>query len=99
TAVLTVATIIMGGVHNPVYMVYILAGWFGVIGNAWIMAQVMGKKPRMIGGTLTHVGFMIMLLGFMGAAFDRPMLDQDTREYNEAVLQGQVKDSDGFPVV
>jgi cytochrome c-type biogenesis protein CcmF len=99
TAILTVATIIIGGVHDPVYMVYILASWFGVVGNAWVMAQVMSKKPRMIGGTLTHVGFMVMLLGFMGAAYDRPMLDQDTREYNQAVLRGEVNDKDGFPVI
>jgi cytochrome c-type biogenesis protein CcmF len=99
TAVFTVGTIILGGVHNPVYMVYILGGWFGVIGNAWIMTRILAKKPKMIGGTLTHVGFMVMLLGFMGAAFDRPMLDQDTREYNAAVLRGEVNDKDGFPVV
>lgn len=99
TAILTIATVILGDVRNPVYMLYILSAWFGVVGNGWIMAQVLGRKPRMIGGTLTHVGFMVMLLGFMGAAYDRPMLDQDTREYNEAVLRGEVNDKDGFPVV
>jgi cytochrome c-type biogenesis protein CcmF len=99
TAIVSVATIMLGGVHNPIYMIYILAGWFGVIGNAWVMMHILGKKPRMIGGTLTHIGFTVMLLGFMGAAFDRPMLDQDTREYNAAVLRGEVNDKDGFPVI
>ncbi|MCH8525525.1 MAG: cytochrome c biogenesis protein ResB, partial [Balneolales bacterium] len=48
---------------------------------------------------LTHVGFAVMLIGFMGAAFDRPMLDDETRRYNQAVLRGDVIDSDGFPVI
>lgn len=99
SVVLTIASIVLGGVHNPVFMVYILAGWFGVVGNAWVMLHVMKKKTRMIGGTLTHIGFTVMLLGFMGAAFDRPMLDEDTRNYNAAVARGEVLDRDGFPVI
>ena len=63
------------------------------------MIQILRKKPRMSGGTLTHVGFTIMMLGFMGAAFDRPMLDQDTYNYNQAVSRGEVLDKEGFPVL
>jgi cytochrome c-type biogenesis protein CcmF len=99
TSVLAIATIILGDVRNPIYMIYILAGWFGVIGNGWLMVEIAKKKTRMIGGTLTHVGFTIMLLGFMGSAFDSPMLDQETVNYNNAVKRGDVIDSDGFPVI
>ncbi len=99
TAVVTIATVIMGEVRNLTYMVYILAAWFGVIGNGWLMVSIMRKKPRMSGGTLTHVGFTVMLLGFMGAAYDKPMLDEETHRYNEAVLRGEVIDNDGFPVI
>jgi len=99
SAVLTVTTIILGDIRNPIYMFYILAGFFGVIGNAWLMTEIYRKKPRMIGGTLTHVGFTVMLLGFMGAAFDRPMLDEETQRYNQAVVAGNVLDNDGFPVI
>lgn len=99
SVIVTMITIILGGVHNLVYMVYILAAWFGVIGNGWVMFHVLRIKPRMIGGTLTHIGFTVMLLGFMGSAFDRPMLDLDTENYNRAVLRGEVMDRDGFPVI
>jgi cytochrome c-type biogenesis protein CcmF len=99
TSVLAIGTIILGDVRNPVYMVYILAGWFGVVGNGWLMFDIAKKKTRMMGGTLTHVGFTVMLLGFMGSAFDSPMLDQETVNYNNAVARGDVIDSDGFPVI
>lgn len=99
TSLLAIGTIVLGDIRNPVYMVYILAGWFGVVGNGWLMVDIAKKKIRMIGGTLTHVGFTIMLLGFMGSAFDSPMLDQETINYNNAVSRGDVIDSDGFPVI
>lgn len=98
-SVLAITTIILGDVRNPIYMVYILAGWFGVIGNGWLMIAIAKKKTRMIGGTLTHVGFTVMLLGFMGSAFDAPMLDQETIDYNNAVKRGDVIDNEGFPVI
>lgn len=99
TSLLAIGTIVLGDIRNPVYMVYILAGWFGVVGNGWLMVDIAKKKIRMIGGTLTHVGFTIMLLGFMGSAFDSPMLDKETINYNNAVSRGDVIDSDGFPVI
>ncbi|MCH8496147.1 MAG: cytochrome c biogenesis protein CcsA [Balneolales bacterium] len=99
TSVVTVATIVLGDIRNPVYMIYILAAYFALFGNGWLMINIYRSKPRMIGGTLTHVGFAVMLLGFMGSAFDRPMLDAETKRYNQAVQRGDVIDSDGFPVV
>ncbi|KPQ00451.1 MAG: cytochrome c-type biogenesis protein CcmF [Bacteroidetes bacterium HLUCCA01] len=99
TAVVTIATIIFADVRNPIFMLYLMAGYFALIGNGWLMVRILQKKPRMAGGTLTHVGFAVMLLGFMGAAYDRPMLDEETKRYNEAVLRGDVVDDEGFPVV
>lgn len=99
TAIVTIVTVVLGDVRNLVYMVYIMAAWFGVIGNTWLMVSIYRRKPRMMGGTLTHVGFMLMLLGFMGAAFDKPMLDEETRLYNQAVVRGDVLDREGFPVI
>jgi cytochrome c-type biogenesis protein CcmF len=98
-ALITVATIILGDIRNPIFMLYILAAIFAVIGNGWMLVRIYLKKPRMTGGTLTHVGFAVMLLGFMGSAFDRPMLDENTVLYNQAVLRGDVMDDDGFPVI
>jgi cytochrome c-type biogenesis protein CcmF len=98
-AIVSVSTIILGDVRKPMFMLYIMAAWFAVIGNGWMLIRIYLKKPRMTGGTLTHVGFAVMLLGFMGAAFDRPMLDENTLRYNQAVLRGDVIDDDGFPVM
>lgn len=98
-SIVTITTVVIGDIRNPVYMLYLLGAYFALVGNGWMMVEIYRKKPRMIGGTLTHVGFAVMLIGFMGSAFDRPMLDEETRRYNAAVMRGDVIDSDGFPVI
>lgn len=97
-SILTVVTIMLADINNLWYMVYLFAAYFAVIGNAIIMVRLIAKKPKLIGGTITHIGLGVLFLGFLGAAYDRPLLDQETRNYNRAVLAGQVMDSDGFPV-
>lgn len=97
-SILAVVTIIMADISNLGYMVYLFAAYFAVVGNFTIMVRLIRRKPKLIGGTITHIGFAVMMLGFLGAAYDRPMLDQETRNYNRAVMAGQVIDNDGFPV-
>ena len=99
SCVLTLATIMIAGVYNLYYMVYILAGWFAVVGNGIIMFRLIRKNPRLIGGAFTHVGFGIMLLGILASsAYNEPLLDQPTASYNAAIERGEVMDEEGFPV-
>ncbi len=97
-SIVTVVTIMLADIDNLWYMVYLFAAYFAVIGNSIIMVRLIARKPKLIGGTVTHIGLGVLFLGFLGAAYDRPLLDQETRNYNRAVLAGQVMDSDGFPV-
>lgn len=97
-SVITVASIIAFSIANIVYMIYIFAAVFGIIGNGLMMFKMIRKNPKLTGGALTHVGFAVMLIGFLGSAYDTPMLDQNTVNYNMAVERGQVTDDDGFPV-
>ncbi len=99
TSLLTLASVILGGVKNPYYMLYIFAGFFAVVGNSWVMARLAMKQPKLIGGSLTHVGFGVLLLGVLASsAYNRPLLDANTQNYNAAVLAGEVVDEMGFPV-
>ncbi|MEX2403112.1 MAG: cytochrome c biogenesis protein CcsA [Balneolales bacterium] len=98
TSVVTIATIILGDINNIAYMIYLFAAFFSVIGNGTIMIRLLKRNPKIIGGTITHIGFAIMMIGFLGAAYDNPMLDQDGKNYNIAVQNGEVHDDDGFPV-
>ena len=97
-SVVTVASIIAFSIGNIVYMIYIFAATFGIIGNGLMGFKMVRKNPKLIGGAVTHLGFGVMLIGFLGAAYDTPMLDRNTINYNMAVERGQVTDDDGFPV-
>ncbi|MEX0684710.1 MAG: cytochrome c biogenesis protein CcsA [Balneolales bacterium] len=98
TSIATIATVILSNIDNLAYMIYLFAGYFSLIGNGIIMIRLIKRNPKIIGGTVTHIGFAIMMIGFLGAAYDRPMLDQSTRQYNASVRAGQVEDEDGFTV-
>lgn len=95
---LTLASIILGEVRNFYYMLFILAAWFSVIGNGFIMIRLMMQKPRLIGGSLSHIGFGVLLLGILASsAYNEMLLDQSTKSYNEAIERGEVVDDEGFP--
>ncbi|MCG8372297.1 MAG: cytochrome c biogenesis protein CcsA [Balneolales bacterium] len=99
TSVATIASVIFGGVRNPYYMLYLFAGFFAIIGNSWVMFRLALQQPKVIGGTLTHVGFGVLLVGILASSvYNRPLLDETMQNYNEAVRQGQVVDEQGFRV-
>ncbi|MBP3192630.1 heme lyase CcmF/NrfE family subunit [Natronogracilivirga saccharolytica] len=97
-SVVTITAVILSDMSNLAYMIYLFAGIFAIAGNGKVMLQLIWKNPRRVGGTFTHIGFAVMMIGFLGSAFDRPMVDAQTREYNRAVAAGQVTDDDGFRV-
>lgn len=99
TTVVTIATIILGNVRDIYYMLYVFCAYFALVGNAFVMIRLIMRNPKLIGGTLSHVGFAVLLLGILASnAYQSKMLDLKTRNYNKAVEKGQVKDKDGFPV-
>ncbi len=99
TSLFTLAAVIFGGVRNPYYMLYLFAGFFAIIGNAWVMGRLAIQNPKVIGGSLTHVGFGVLLVGILASsAYNSALLDSNTQNYNAAVLAGEVVDERGFPV-
>lgn len=99
TSVLTVLSIVLGDVRNFYYMIYLFAGWFAVIGNGFVMFRLAKQKPKLIGGSMTHVGFGVLLIGILASsAYNTPMLDQQTEDYNARVRAGEVTDEQGFKV-
>lgn len=99
TSTVTVLAIIFGDVRNFYYMVYLFCGFFAIVGNGWILIRLARKKPKLIGGALTHVGFGMLLVGILASsAYNSALVDQQTAQYNEAVKQGEVTDEQGFKV-
>lgn len=97
TCVLTLATIMIGDVRNLYYMLYLLTAWFAVIGNSFVMIQLIRKNPTLIGGTLSHLGFGVLLLGILASsAYNDKLLDESVEKYNAAIERGEVTDEQGF---
>jgi cytochrome c-type biogenesis protein CcmF len=99
TSVATILTIILGEVRNLYYMVYIFTAWFTIIGNSFVIFSLIRKNPKLIGGSLTHVGFGALLIGIIASSvYTEPLLDQQTANYNKRVEAGDVFDEEGFEV-
>lgn len=48
TSIITIATVIIGDVRNAYYMLYLFAGFFAVVGNAWVIGRMALQKPKLI---------------------------------------------------
>jgi cytochrome c-type biogenesis protein CcmF len=99
TSVVTIASIIIGDVRNLYYMAYLFCGYFAIFGNAWVLVRLAFQKPKLTGGSLTHIGFGLLLVGILASsAYNEPLVDQKTANYNAAVERGEVTDEQGFTV-
>ncbi|MDZ7720448.1 MAG: cytochrome c biogenesis protein CcsA [Balneolaceae bacterium] len=99
TSTVAVISIVMGNVTSLYYMIYIFAGWFTVIGNGTVLVKLLRKNPKLVGGTITHIGFGMLLLGIIASSvYTEPMLDPQTSNYNTRIEQGEVFDDEGFPI-
>lgn len=97
SCVLALATIVIADIYNIYYMVYLLTAWFTLVGNGIIIIRLIIKKPMLIGGALSHVGFGMLLLGILASsAYNQNLLDDATKKYNTAVKRGEVTDEQGF---
>jgi cytochrome c-type biogenesis protein CcmF len=95
----TIAAVVLADIREVRFMVYLMSGFIGLFGNGFILAHLLRKNPKLVGGAVSHIGFAVLIIGFLGAAYDRPLLDAETDEYNRAVKAGMVTGDDGFPVV
>lgn len=99
TSIASVLTIILGDVTNLYYMVYIFAAWFAVFGNGAVLLHLLRKNPKLVGGTVTHIGFGALLLGIIASSvYTEPLLDPEMTRYNQRIMAGDVFDDEGFPV-
>jgi cytochrome c-type biogenesis protein CcmF len=99
SCIATLATIMIAEVYDLYSMIVVLAGWFAIIGNGFVMIRLMFQNPMLIGGSLTHIGFGLLLLGILASSlYNSNLLDQTTQTYNASVEKGDVIDGEGFPV-
>ena len=99
TSAVTMFTIFWAQIQNLYYILYIFCAYFAVVGNGAMLLSMIRKNPKLTGGAVTHLGFALLLLGIIASsAYNEPMLDQQIRNYNRAIENGEVTDEQGFPV-
>ncbi|MEX2600553.1 MAG: cytochrome c biogenesis protein CcsA [Balneolaceae bacterium] len=99
TSMASILTIILGEVRSLYTMIFIFAAWFTVAGNGAMLIQQILRSPKLIGGSLSHIGFGTLLLGIIASSFyNEVMLDERGENYNRMVEQGEMLDEQGFPV-
>jgi cytochrome c-type biogenesis protein CcmF len=98
-SVATIAAIILADIRDIRFMIYLMSGFIGLFGNGFLLAHLLRKNPKLVGGSVSHIGFAVLIIGFLGAAYDKPLLDAETEDYNRAVKAGMVTGEDGFPVI
>jgi cytochrome c-type biogenesis protein CcmF len=84
TSAVTLTNIIYVNIQNVYYMAYLFTAWFALVGNSFVMVRLARRKPKLIGGATSHIGFAILLLGILGSsAYNSNLLDRETRNYTE----------------
>ncbi len=86
-------------------LLLLFASFFALYGNALVLWRVSRGNPRMAGGSITHVGFALMLLGILfSSAMNDPisdgngvMLGGKSRD-NFIISRGQTLEVDGYRV-
>ena len=72
TLVLSALAIKMGGVGKPKYMAFLIAGMYTIIANGFSLVYLAQKQPKLIGGSLAHLGVGLMLMGILfSSAYDQ----------------------------
>jgi len=99
TSILATVTIIFGEIRDIYYMILVFAGWFAIAGNGSVMFHLLKKNPKLVGGTVTHIGFGVLLLGILASsAYNEHLLDRTAQNYNARVEMGEAFDEQGFPI-
>ncbi|MFN8295421.1 MAG: cytochrome c biogenesis protein CcsA [Chitinophagales bacterium] len=64
-AVLSLIVVIPFKLYRLDYVLLIFFGWFSVLANAQYIFQVLKGKWKIAGGSVSHIGFAIMLIGIL----------------------------------
>ena len=67
TPVLLVTTVIIvvAQVFNYSYIIFLVAGLYGIVGNGYVLARQIKLKVRVSGGSIAHIGLGLMAVGVL----------------------------------
>jgi len=63
--VLTISVVISFQMHRIDFIVMIFSAWFAILANIQYIFQVLKGKLKISGGSVSHIGFALMMLGII----------------------------------
>ncbi len=65
TLLISSVIFMISGVTNPSYLILLTAGLYSIIANGKILIQVSKKNVNLSGGSISHIGIAMILIGIM----------------------------------
>ncbi len=83
-------------------LLLLFALFFGLYGNILVLWRIGRGNPKLIGGSFTHIGFMIMMLGVLASSgFNNTLTepaDKKNERENVLINRGETKHIDGYEI-
>lgn len=83
-------------------MLLMLVTFFALYGNGMVLWKIGRGNPKLAGGAVTHIGFMIMMLGVIASSgFSNPIAGDEaagTNRENFVISLGETRDVEGYQV-
>ena len=68
TLMITTVSIVISGISNPIYMLFLVCGIYAIISNGNILLRILKVNPKLSGGAVAHVGVGLMLIGILASS-------------------------------
>jgi cytochrome c-type biogenesis protein CcmF len=96
---LTVAMVLVQKIEHKQYMVFTFSIFFTLIGNLYYLITVQKIKLLKAGGSITHIGFGLMLLGILLSGYKKQVISLDRTnamqnwDFGKKTFEDNVKES------
>ena len=71
------------------YKLMVFSGWFAVISNGDYLVRFLRKDAKVVGSSLSHVGFGVMLIGIMASGANKRIISN-----NQFLMEGLTADEE-----
>lgn len=68
TLLISAIIFLAGKVHEPSYLILLIAGVYALVANATILLKLAKTNLKLAGGAVTHMGVALMLLGILSSS-------------------------------
>ncbi|MEM6645071.1 MAG: cytochrome c biogenesis protein CcsA [Bacteroidota bacterium] len=77
-------------------LVLMFVAFFGLYGNGMVLLRIARGNLKMAGGAVTHIGFIMMILGFITSGSFSHTLSTEPGRPNFVLSQGETRIADGY---